>query len=263
MTSGPRRTRLGALPLIVFGTVLSVPLAGCGPGDPARAAVERALEVHGSPTLENAEVTFRFRDARFRMVRRDGRFHYERVYTDSLGATVREWMDNESTAREVDGVDHPLDEEERASVETSVHSVIYFAFLPFRLRDPGVRLADLGTDEVRGLPYRVVGVTFTPEGGGQDWEDRFVYWFHQDQGTLDYLAYRYHRDGGGARFRVAMNRRPVDGVIVQDYENYRAPDGVEDIADYPRLLEAGELELLSTVALEDVEISEPGTGPEP
>lgn len=245
----------GPCPLLVL---LFLGLAtGCTPPDPAQRAVERAIEIHGGERLDEGQVTFTFRGNEFRMVRSGGRFLYERSRTDTLGHRIREWMDNEGTGRNVDGVPERLDDQERARIETAVHSVVYFGFLPFRLQDPAVRLQDLGRAEVEGRGYRKVEVTFEEEGGGSDWEDRFVYWFHEEEGTLDYLAYRYHRDGGGTRFRRAVNRRWVDGVIVQDYQNFRPIRPIDDIADFDRLLEAGELELLSMVELEDVEISDP------
>lgn len=243
--------------------VLLAGLSACTPQSPAEEAVAEAIRTHGGERFENVEIAFEFRDTHFRMVRQDGRYLYERVYVDSLGGPVREWMANEGTGREVGGETQPLSPEERARVETSVHSVVYFGFLPFRLQDPAVRLEDLGTTRVRDEPYRKVEVTFRPEGGGQDWEDRFVYWFHREEGTLDYMAYRYHRDGGGTRFRVAVNRREVDGLLLQDYENYRAPDGISDIADYADLMEDGELEFVSLVELEDVRVSDPSVPPDP
>jgi hypothetical protein len=230
---------------------------GCAPTDPAQQAVGRAIQVHGGERLDEGQVTFSFRGQEFRMVRSGGRFLYERSRTDTLGNRIREWMDNEGTAREVNGIREPLDDQERARVETGVHSVVYFAFLPFRLQDPAVRLQDLGRSEVEGRGYRKVEVTFEQDGGGADWEDRFVYWFDEEEGTLDYLAYRYHRDGGGMRFRRAVNRRWVNDVIVQDYQNFRPLRPVDDIADFDRLLEARELELVSLVELEDVEVSDP------
>lgn len=243
------------MPLLI---ALSLSLAaGCAPPDPAQRAVDRAMDAHGGERLDEGQVTFTFRGQEFRMVRSGGRFLYERSRTDTLGHRIREWMDNEGTGREVDGVPERLDDQERARIETGVHSVVYFGFLPFRLQDPAVRLRDLGRAELEGREYRKVEVTFEEDGGGSDWEDRFVYWFDEGEGTLDYLAYRYHRDGGGTRFRRAVNRRWVNDVIVQDYQNFRPLGPIDDIADFDRLLEAGELELVSMVELEDVEISDP------
>lgn len=228
------------------------PVAGCtGPG-PAARTVERAIERHGGDAYRAGEITFSFRGTPFRIEQSDGRFRYERRYTDEAGRAVREILSNEGVALEVDGEAVLVDAAERDRIATAVNSVVYFGFLPYRLTDPAVRLRDLGDARVDGEPYRKVEVTFRPEGGGIDWEDRFVYWFHAEDHTLDYLAYRYHRDGGGTRFRRAFNRRTVGGILVQDYENYAAPEPVADIADYDRLFEEGRLEVISVVALEDL-----------
>ena len=41
---------------------------------------------------------------------------------------------------------------------------------------------------------------------------------------IDYLAYNYVTDGGGVRFRSAINKRRVNGLLVQDYINYAPLD---------------------------------------
>lgn len=239
--------------------VLCLLATACGERDPAHGIIEEAIRAHGSDRLENVDLRFTFRDARFRLLREEGAFLYERTYADSTGATIREWMTNDETGREVDGARIPLDADARASVETSVHSVVYFSFLPFRLQDEAARPRSLGTTEIDGEPYDVVEVTFTREGGGADWEDRFVYWFHRDAHTLDYFAYRYHRDGGGTRFRRAVNRREVDGILLQDYENLTADPVIDDIATYPSLLGTERVRHVSSIELRNLEIGGPAS----
>lgn len=259
MSQNPFRALLLPIPAVL------VAIAACGQGDPvpmaddpAEEAVRLAIQAHGGERFDRAEIEFVFRGARFLVQTRDGRFHYERRYQGPGGAQVREWMDNEGTGREIDGERRVLSEQERSRVETAVNSVVYFGFLPYRLLDPATHHRYLGTAQVRGEPYHKVEVTFEQEGGGTDWEDRFVYWFHQDDLTLDYLAYRYYRDGGGTRFRRAVNRRSVDGLLIQDYENFTAARELDDIAEYDRLLEEEGLQLLSRVELEEVEVRDPG-----
>lgn len=237
------------------GLVLLLPAAsGCAAeADPAARIVAEAVEAHGGERFQDVLVRFRFRGDLVSVLRQDGVFRYERWSVGPGGREVREGMDNESTWIEVDGIRQPLAPEQRARTETRVNSVVYFGFLPFFLQDPAVRLRSLGEDLVEGEPYDVVEVTFREEGGGADWEDRFVYWFHRDSRTLDYLAYRYHRDGGGTRFRRAVNRREVGGLVLQDYENMRAP-GIEDISDYPRRLEEGRVERVSMIEMEEIEV---------
>src|SRR5690606_34100128 len=105
-----------------------------------------------------------FRGVRFEAWRDGGRFRHARAYRDPLGRAVVETMDNDGTHRVVNGESVALDDAERAQVETAVHSVVYFAFLPFRLEDPAVRLRELPPEELAGVPYRRIEVTFAEEG---------------------------------------------------------------------------------------------------
>jgi len=247
-----RGTKGRSIPLLFLPLLV---LSCAGPGDPAAQVVDRAIQTHGGAEFERSQITFQFRGADFRVVRDQGRYLYERTSTDGDGRLIREGMENDGTWREVDGERMPLSPQDRTRVETAVNSVVYFGFLPFRLDDLAVVLRDLGDGEVDGNPYRKIEVTFQEEGGGDDWEDRFVYWFHARDHTLDYLAYRYSRDGGGTRFRRAVNRRSVGGIVVQDYENYAAVEDIADIAEYDALLGGEGLRLVSLVELEGVEVS--------
>jgi|GEM_PF-475858 len=234
--------------------LLAVP-PGCGGEDPAARVVSEAIERHGGDAFEEKDVTFEFRDAQFRVVRNGGEFLYERRYQDGDGGQWRQTLSNEGVIAERNGTAVSLDARDQARVETAVNSVVYFAFLPFRLQDPAVRLRDLGEAVVEGRPYRKIEVTFEEEGGGADWDDRFVYWISQDEKTLDYMAYRFHRGEGGTRFRRAVNRRMVGGLLIQDWENYTGTEPVSDIADYDRLLEEERLRLVSVVRMERVTVN--------
>jgi hypothetical protein len=231
-----------------------VALPSCTPGEEATEIVRAAIETHGGDGFDAFEVSFVFRGTPFLIRNDSGLFRYERRYRDDGGRRVVEWLDNEGTHRTVEGEPETLSGRERARVETAVNSVTYFALLPYRLLDPAARHRHLGEERLEGEPYDRIEVTFQEVGGGADWEDRFVYWIHLDRRTLDYLAYRYARDGGGTRFRRAVNRRVVGGITVQDYENYTGTDPVEDIAEYGRLLEEGRVRLVSMVELEDVRV---------
>ncbi|TVR62942.1 MAG: hypothetical protein EA422_10240 [Gemmatimonadales bacterium] len=237
--------------------ILLVAAQGCDGGSTPERTVEQAIQRHGGERFDRMEVHFDFRGDTYRVVRDDGRFLYERKYRQD-GASIRDWMTNQETGREVDGQPVPLDDSELAALETAVNSVVYFGFLPFRLLDPAARHRDLGETRIGEEPYRVVEVTFEEDGGGQDWEDRFVYWFHRDGNTLDYLAYRFHTGDGGSRFRRAVNRREVGGLLLQDWENFTADPHVDDIADYPVLLGSPDLSLVSVVELENVRVMDPG-----
>lgn len=239
-------------------------LTACGPqtGDPpqptpsaAQSAVDRAIAWQGGAILDNAEFSFTFRDYQFRVTRSNGLFSYERRFVDSTGASVRDVLSNSGLTREVNMLPVELDSAAYASAETAVNSVVYFALLPLPLNDPAARKRLLSTPDIEGRTYSEVEVTFRPEGGGRDFDDRFVYWLDQDDGSLDYLAYYFHVDDTGTRFRKAVNIREINGVRVADYLNYRHDlPGLESIESYDSLYQAGELELVSEIRLEDVSI---------
>jgi hypothetical protein len=242
-----------------LGYVLLILLAaGCQRTEDAerrgRAFIEHARAVHGSPVLDHATVTFDFRSDRYVVERDGGLFRYTRHYTDGDGQAVQDVLSNDGATRTIGGHQIDLTERERAALETTVNSVVYFALLPYNLGDAAVRPRYLGADTVQGRPYDLVEVTFRQEGGGRDWDDRFLYWFDPQTGEMPYLAYRFGGDEGGTRFRAATNVRTVEGVRFADYLNYVADPDTGRLEAYPRLMEAGLLQLVSEVTLQDVRV---------
>ena len=235
--------------------VLAIVLLGCS-SPSAEQIVDRAIEAHGGERFRHAEIRFTFRGDRYTRWRDGGRYRYERRYT-AAGRPVREVLANDTLYRTVGGEKVDLTPSQRASVRTTVNSVVYFAVLPYRLDDPAVQTELLGTTTVEGEPYWEVEVTFQREDGGPDWEDRFVYWIHRDAHTMDYLAYYYYRDGGGHRFRRAVNRREVGGLLLADYLNYTSAE-IEGTAveAYDSIYEnrPDRLELVSEIRMEEVEV---------
>lgn len=248
---------ISLLGLAILVVILAI--QGCEMRTTAVQTVQDSVERHGGERFERMDLEFDFRGDAYRVVRADGRFLYERRYRQD-GASIRDWMANEGVGREVDGQTVELDASGRAALESTVNSVVYFALLPFRLLDPAAQHRELGELEIDGEPYRVVEVTFQEADGGRDWEDRFVYWFHRDDHTLDFMAYRFHTGEGGTRFRRAVNRRLVGGLLLQDWENLTADPAIEDIARYPEWLGSPELRLVSMIELEEVRVGDPPEG---
>lgn len=216
--------------------------------------VEASIERHGGDAFENVTISWDFRGVPFRVTRDGGAFRHQRTVTDSLGSTVTEVMDNEGTWVEIEGERRAVGDERSGQIAMRVNSTVYLGFLPHRLDDPAVQLVDLGSATVEGRPYRKVEVTFAEDSGGSGWENRFVYWFREGDWTLDYLAYSEPLDPPVTRFRRAINRREVNGLLIQDYENYTADPGIEDISDYDEFFERGDLRLLSMVEFESVDV---------
>jgi hypothetical protein len=231
---------------------------GAGPPS-ARAVVDSAIAAHGGDVLDRAVVTFDFRGDEYRLRHDEGRFHYRRMYTDSLEQTVTEGLTNDGVYRVVEGDTVSLSDEERGAVKTTVNSVSYFALLPYPLQDPAVQPEYRGRDTLDGVPYHRIRVTFQKEDGGQDWQDVFMYWFHTDTHAMDYLSYAFglapNDTDTGTRFRQAYNVRRINGVRVADYLNYTADTLATDRMHlYPSLWVNDALERVSRVEIDSVQV---------
>ena len=72
---------------------------------------------------------------------------------------------------------------------------------------------------------------------------------------MDYLAYNYQVDGGGARFRETYNVRTIDGIRFADYVNYKPVPKTLEVSTFDSLFVNGQLEELSRIDTENVEVS--------
>lgn len=247
--------------LALCAAVFLLVAGGCQSPEPAPSAaaiVDSARAAHGSSLLDRAVMSFAFRGDAYRLRQNEGRFHYRRSYTDSLGRSVTEGLTSDTVYRAVDGDTVSLSASERDDVETTVNSVAYFALLPEPLGDPAVQPTYSGRDTIGGVPYHRVKVTFRQEGGGKDWEDIFLYWFRTDTYAMDYLAYAYGQGPGeeaGTRFRKAYNVRRISGVRVADYYNYTADTlSAEHMSRYPDLLARDAVRLVSRIELDSAQV---------
>ena len=230
--------------------------------DPAPSTVNKAKDLihsaivkQGGAVIDNSIIEFKFRNRFYRAKRSEGTFQYERIFEDSLAQEVRDVRSNVGFQRFVDGALVDITEERAKAYTNSVNSVIYFALLPYFLTDPAAKLQYLGEEVIKQKDYHKIIVTFSEVNGGKDFQDEFVYWFEKETFSMDYLAYNYIVDGGGARFRSAYNHRVIDGVHFADYVNYRPHDESRDIAQFGVLFEQGALKELSKIELEEVAVT--------
>lgn len=221
----------------------------------AQVIVDKAISFHGMESMGDADFSLTFRDMDYTYSLHNGMYEYTRTQTDSLGQEVFDVLKNEGLVRYISGDSVQLEEEKRAAYARSVNSVIYFFRLPFGLNDDAVIKQYQGTTTIKGKNYHELRITFEKSGGGEDFDDVFLYWFDTEDYSLDYLAYLYHTDGGGLRFREAINQRRIEGVLIQDYINFKPEDESMDINNINELYEAGELEELSRIINEGVSIS--------
>ena len=222
----------------------------------AQQIVDQALAAHGAQNLDKAVVTFNLRDKHYRVLRDEGAFVYSRTFKDdSTGQRMHDVLSNSGFKRTADDAEVELPEKKITAYTSSVNSVVYFALLPQSLNDAAVQKTYLGETTIKGEPYYKVKVTFAQDGGGEDFEDVFVYWFHQNNHTMDYFAYSFQEeDGEGTRFREAVNPREISGIRFQDYINYTSKEKFP-LENYDKAFEAGKLEKVSEINLEDVKVS--------
>ena len=220
----------------------------------AQEIIDLAISAAGGEVLDQVRVSFNFRDRHYVATRQEGKYHYERIFRDSMGLRVHDHLTNEGLWREVAGEKVVLSMKDSAAYANSVNSVIYFALLPYFLNDPAVIKTYLGVESIGGKEYEKIKVTFQQEGGGKDFEDEFIYWFAGDTYHLDFLAYNYITDGGGARFREAYNARQINGVRFVDYTNYKPITKSRKVAHFAQWFGQDSLVFLSRIVLDSVEV---------
>lgn len=221
----------------------------------AEVIVNQAIDAHGGDNYAYAHYQFTFRDRDYTFHNNDDQFEYTRIYRPHPDTTITDIMDNDHFSRLINGSETAVSQEMAGKYQESINSVIYFATLPHKLQDASVNKSYLGADTIQGNIYDVVRVTFDKEGGGKDFQDEYMYWFDQESHFMDFLAYNYQTNGGGARLRVAYNQRTVDGIRFQDYENYAAPFE-EPLKNLPQLYTLDSLELVSLIETENIQTVE-------
>ena len=219
----------------------------------AQKIVDRSIEEHGGRKFENIKIEFDFRGRHYTSTRDGGIFTYTREFTDSTGR-IRDVLTNNSFQRERDGNRAIITDERAKAFSNSVNSVVYFALLPYGLNDPAVRKSYLGEGTIKNKVYHLIKVTFEEKGGGEDFEDIFLFWINSENFRLDYFAYSYKSDGGGIRFREAINPRYVHGILFQDYNNFKPKSDTVTLEQMKDLFESNRLEKMSVIQLENVEV---------
>lgn len=231
--------------------------------------VDASIDFHGFAPLDNAQLDLVFRDMFYTYQKNNGMYEYTRSQVDSTGTTIYDIMNNDGLVRLINNDIHELvtergplkgdtaiiTEERRDAFTRSVNSVVYFFVLPYGLNDPAVNKELVGESTIKGKEYYEVKITFGQKGGGEHFEDVFLYWFDKEDYSMDYFAYLYLTDEGGIRFREAINPRRVSGMLVQDYINYKPENKDIDIMTIDGLYEEEKLIVLSEIISENVRIS--------
>lgn len=216
--------------------------------------VKYSYDFYGVDKLLKSDISFKFRKHNYSLKRSGNGVTRSRVTIDSNNVEIKDVWEGDSIQRFISDSLQILDEKQEVAYRNSINSVFYFAFLPKGLTDPAVNLELLRDVKIKGKEYYKVRVTFDEEGGGEDFQDIFIYWFDKKDFSMDYLAYQYFTEGGGIRFREAMNIREIDGVTFQDYINYKPSSGTLKLEDTDQAFENNKLIEVSRIELENLEV---------
>lgn len=221
----------------------------------AEAIVNKAIEVSGGEKIKSSVISFQFRDRYYKATRNEGEFVLERQFQDST-KVVTDKLSNSGFKRFINGQLQNLQDSIAVKYGNSVNSVHYFSLLPYGLNDAAVNKEYLDQTKVKDKEYYKIKITFDEIGGGEDFEDVFIYWIGKESNEVDYLAYSFsENDGVGMRFRKAYNERYVDGIRFVDYDNYKPTYKGANILELDKLFEQNKLKLLSKIELNNVEVN--------
>ena len=219
----------------------------------AQALVDKSIEVSGGALYNSSKVSFRFRDINYTS---ESGLRGKKLSRSFLkdSTMILDVLEAGEFNRILNGKPAMVADTMAVKYANSINSVHYFARLPFGLNDRAVVKRYLGETTIEDQSYYKVEVTFKEEGGGDDFDDIYVYWFNKATFKPDFLAYEFHVDGGGKRFRKALNERYVEGIRFVDYMNYKPTDSKASVYALDSLFIRNELELLSRIELKDIEV---------
>ena len=230
-----------------------VVLMSCKPKETtltAQQIIDKTLSHSGASKISNSIISFNFRDKSYRAERKNGVFKLTRMF-DSIEDVVT----NLGFERYIHQKKQELSSNNVFKYANSVNSVHYFSVLPYGLNDKAVQKTLLPSVSVKGKEYYKVEVTFSKEGGGNDFEDVFVYWIGKDDFLVDFLAYSYHTNQGGMRFRALKKQCVKNGVRFVDYINYKPLSKDTDLLDIDIAFEKNQLKKVSEIILKDIQVT--------
>lgn len=214
--------------------------------------INKAIEASGGELYEKSKICFKFRGLEY-VSEEKGKVQKRSFFSDSINYIDIKRENN--FERFVNDIPVIIPDSLATLYSNSLNSVHYFAQLPYHLNDAAVHKEFLKEESIGEKNYYVIKATFDKKGGGTDFEDTYLYWVNKKTFKVDYLAYNYHTNGGGIRFRKAYNERYVNGIRFVDYENYKPKNSKATLMQMSELFKKNELELLSKIDLENIEVN--------
>lgn len=219
----------------------------------AQQIIDKTILASGADLVENSVISFDFRDKNYKATRNNGKFSLTRTrIIDSV--SIKDVISNNGFQRFINNKNIEVLDSMAVKYANSVNSVHYFSVLPFGLNDRAVNKKLLPEVSINGKEYYKIEISFSQDGGGEDFEDVFIYWIDKNSFLIDYLAYKFHVNGGGVRFRELKEQCFKNGIRFVDYNNYK-PDNKEiKITDLDIEYEKNQLNKVSEIILANIEV---------
>ena len=216
----------------------------------AQQIIDKSIKASGADKVSQSKIAFTFRDKGYLATRNNGQFEFTRSFD-----SIKDVLSNTGFMRFIHGEQVVLTDSVANNTKNSVNSVHYFSVLPFGLNDAAVQKKILPSAVIKGQPYYKIEVRFSEEGGGEDFEDVFVYWVHQKSFLIHYLAYEFHTNGGGFRFREVTSEEIIAGIRFVNYANYKPNKQITDVKIIDSLFIAGNLNKVSDIILKNIQVT--------
>lgn len=241
---------------LLFITFILIGLASCENSENlnVNSIIDEAIFQSGTHHFANARVKFDFRGITYTSHGKCGKFVFKREFSKD-SAFIEDEFNQKRLRRKVNHQQVTLVDSLANLYAESINSVFYFVQLPYRLNDKATQKKLIGTENIKGKDYHKIKVSFEEEGGGEDFEDTYIYWINKTSFKVDYLAYSFLINGGGVRFREAVNFREVNHIQFADYRNYKLNKNEKvEVEDLGKLYENGKLKLVSTIKKTKIEV---------
>lgn len=216
--------------------------------------INKSIKAHGWDQ-DDFSIVFDFRDYQYELIRKNKFYSFQRT-TKKEGNVVKDLMSSKKKLKRfINDKSVELSDSMTNVFSNSLNSVMYFFQLPRPLKDQAVITKYLGLAKIFNEKYWTIKVTFKENGGGKDYQDEFRYWININNGQIDYLAYNYLTEGGGTRFRQAVNKQLNQGFIFQDYINFKPNVKFVSLDSLPILFEAGNLIKVSNIKNKNIRVT--------
>lgn len=233
--------------------VLIILCSSCQPTETkltAQQIVDKSILNSKLDKIAKAKLSFNFRNKLYTANRNEGVFTFTREFD-----SIKDVLDNYGFQRFVNEKKEDLADSMVTKYTNSVNSVHYFSVLPYGLNDKAVQKKRLPSSTVKGRDYYKIQISFSEDGGGEDFEDVFLYWIDKKTFLIDYLAYSYHTNGGGKRFRAIKKDTIVKGIRFVDFNNFKPTNKEMPLKNIDIAFEKNQLEKVSEIILTDIQVT--------